>query len=62
MTEQAQMIGRMQALSSAWQEKLDSAVRIKDDEIRAKQEEVRNIIFPLFVSTRTHYVIIRSIP
>ena len=39
-TEQTQFITQMQAHADGWQDRLDVAVRAKDDEVKAKQEEV----------------------
>lgn len=40
VSEQNQFIDRMQAQADGWQARLDAALHGKDDEIRAKQEEV----------------------
>jgi hypothetical protein len=38
--EQTQFIVQMQAHADGWQDRLDAAVKAKDDEVKAKQEEV----------------------
>ena len=39
-SEQSQFIAKMQAHADGWQDRLDAAINAKEDELKAKQEEV----------------------